>query len=136
MEVKLLRGLLTQLTTADKWLMGVVMALSLAGVATSWYNGLDAADLTAEISVDGKLVQTVPLRAGYRQDIRIGGEQQYDIIEVDDGKVRVREADCPDQDCIKMGWISRAPQQIVCLPYRIVIKVVAHNGQDLDGITR
>jgi hypothetical protein len=124
------------LTKVDKWLIAILLSGSLGAIAGGWYLHADGGDAIAEISVDGKVLQRVPLRAGYRQELRIGGDRQYDIIEVADGKVRVKEADCPEQDCVKMGWISRAPQQIVCLPYRIVIRIVANGMQDVDAIVR
>lgn len=124
------------LTRADKWLIAILLISSLASIAGGWYLHSNDGDNVAEISVNGKVIQQLPLRAGYKQEIRIGGERQYDIIEVADGKIRVKEADCPEQDCVKMGWISRAPQQIVCLPYRIVIRIVADDMQDMDAIVR
>lgn len=129
-------GLLEMLTKADKWLIGILLVFSLGAIAGGWFLHPDTGNASAEISVNGKVVQQVPLRAGYSQEIRIGGERQYDIIEAIDGRIRVKESDCPNQDCVQMGWVSRAPQQIVCLPYRIVIKIVADSTQDVDAIVR
>ena len=39
------------------------------------------------------------------------------------GGVRVEEADCPTQDCVHTGTITRAGQSIVCLPARIIIRL-------------
>lgn len=124
------------LTKVDKWLIAVLLTVSLGGIAGGWYLHSEDGNATAEISVDGKVIRQIPLRSGYRQELRIGSERYYDIIEVIDDKIRVKEADCPEQDCVKMGWISRAPQQIVCLPYRIVIRIVADGSQEVDAIAR
>lgn len=35
--------------------------------------------------------------------------------------VLVAESDCPTQDCVRTGVITRAGQSIVCLPGRIVV---------------
>jgi hypothetical protein len=125
------------MTKADYWLIGLLLLFSVGGL------GLGASmlvfpgeqTLTAQISVAGKVVQSVALRPGYRQEIRVGDDNHYNVIEVDNDRIRVREADCLDQICIRTGWISRAPQQIVCLPNRVVVKVVAVNA-DLDDIAR
>ena len=37
--------------------------------------------------------------------------------------VRVEAADCPTQDCVHTGVISRGGQSIVCLPARIIIRL-------------
>ena len=38
---------------------------------------------------------------------------------MENGAVRVSESDCPNQDCVHSGAISRAGQSIVCLPARV-----------------
>ena len=46
--------------------------------------------------------------------------------------VRVVSSDCPTQDCVHTGQISRAGQSIVCLPAHIVITLAgADAGYDL-----
>ena len=35
----------------------------------------------------------------------------------------MEEADCPTQDCVHTGTITRAGQSIVCLPARIIIRL-------------
>jgi hypothetical protein len=122
------------LTKADKILVIAIIIASFVAITYQAYALPKEGNTRAEISVDGKLVQVIQLRKGYHQEIRIGGELDYDIIEADGERIRVREADCPDQDCIKTGWISRPPQQIVCLPYKLVIKVVSAEPGDVDVI--
>ena len=39
----------------------------------------------------------------------------------DQAGAQVIEADCPSQDCVYMGRISRIGQMIICLPSRIII---------------
>ena len=45
------------------------------------------------------------------------------MIEVSGGRVRVRDADCPDRLCVRMGWVSRDGESIVCLPHKLVVTV-------------
>lgn len=51
-----------------------------------------------------------------------------------DGSLAVAESDCPGQDCVHSGAISRAGQSIVCLPARIVIELVGA-APDYDLVT-
>ena len=44
-------------------------------------------------------------------------------IEVEPGRIRVSEADCPDRICISQGWLSDQAVPIVCLPHRLIIKI-------------
>ena len=80
--------------------------------------------LTAVITQHGQTVRridlpvpdkelTVPLDDGtYHLTVRICG-----------GSVSVSESDCPGQDCVRTGSISRAGQSIVCLPAQVVISL-------------
>ena len=45
--------------------------------------------------------------------------------------VRVETSDCPTQDCVHTGTITRAGQSIVCLPARIIIQL--QGGAQADG---
>ena len=48
------------------------------------------------------------------------------------GAVSVTESNCPGQDCVHSGAVSRAGQSIVCLPARIVVELAgAADGYDL-----
>ena len=53
----------------------------------------------------------------------------YDInngknrIEILGGKVRMTYADCPDELCIRQGWIEFDGQSIICRPNKITVMV-------------
>jgi hypothetical protein len=125
--------MVAMLTRADTWLIGILLALSITSISYSVL-AYSASSDAAENWIDGALYQTISLRAGYRQEIRIEAGGCYDIIQVEGKRIRAREADCPTQECVLTGWIERVPQQIVCLPYRIVIKVVSAKPTDMDAI--
>jgi len=52
------------------------------------------------------------------------------LIIVEDGTIRVEENECPNHDCIKEGKKNKIGDVIVCLPNKIVIKVVKSWIQD------
>ena len=76
-------------------------------------------ELTVSISVDGETVERCAL-SNYE-----GGTYEsrgYTLtVAVENGAVRVSESDCPNQDCVHSGAISRAGQSIVCLPARVAV---------------
>ena len=47
--------------------------------------------------------------------------------------IRVETSDCPTQDCVHTGVITRPGQSIVCLPARMVIELVSESG-DPSGV--
>lgn len=124
------------ITKADKWLIGILFLLSIFGIISSYI--VSSASLTkeAEIRVNGELIKTVSLKEGYREEFRIGGETEYAIIEAQDGKVRIRQDDSPRQIGVNTGWVSNPTQQVVNLPYRIVVTVVSDVNEDVDVIAR
>ena len=53
-------------------------------------------------------------------------------VQMEKGRIRILEADCPDQVCVNQGWISSGAVPIICLPHRLIIEIVEAGG-DLDG---
>lgn len=59
-------------------------------------------------------------------------------IVVEGGAVFVSEADCDNQDCVHQGKIDAPGRQIICLPHKLWIEVVADGQQsgamDTDAV--
>lgn len=51
------------------------------------------------------------------------------VVVVEGGAVSVREADCDGLDCVKQGAIDAPGMQIICLPHKLWVEVVAADGQ-------
>ena len=61
------------------------------------------------------------------------------VVVVADGAVFVRDADCDNHDCVHQGSISAPGCQIICLPHKLWIEVVAEGGEgagamDVDAV--
>lgn len=125
-----------KLTRADKWLIGFLFIFSVAGIGLNMAMLSEQGQQVAHISKNGQPAGQVVLREGYHQDLRLGGDTGFNVIEADNGQIRMKAADCPDRLCVKAGWIRVAPQQIVCLPYRVVIRLEASGVSDVDDITK
>lgn len=54
------------------------------------------------------------------------------IVEIKDGKVRVKKEESPKNYCSKQGWVSNVATPIVCLPNAVVITIIGENDSDLD----
>lgn len=87
----------------------------------------------AEIKQDGKVIETIDLdKVTKTQEIKIPyGSKDYNIVEVENGKIRISDADCPDKLCVKSGWIKQPGQNIVCLPHRLIISIKG-GSKDVD----
>ena len=96
----------------------ILIVLLLVLVALTIYFALSPdKGANAEIYVNGKLYQTLPLSKD--EVIKL----EHLTVVVSAGSVRVEDADCPDKICEKRGNISRAGQSIVCAPARVVVKI-------------
>ena len=83
----------------------------------------------AEIWQDNRLVRTVDLKVD--QSFTVQTEGGYNMITVENGKIAITDADCPDKHCIRRGYCNSG-SAIVCLPHRLVIKFVEKG--DIDGV--
>ena len=58
-------------------------------------------------------------------------------MEIQDGEVSMRKADCPDQICKNHKPICKSGETIVCLPHKAVIEISSEEDEsEMDGITR
>ena len=104
-----------------------MVALCVAGLACAilfgrWRGGA-AETLTAVVYADGAEVDRVRLSTDTPME-RVYACNGYTLHAAfrSDG-VQVVQSDCPTQDCVHTGIITRGGQSIVCLPARIVIRL-------------
>ena len=122
----------------DGVLAGLVLVLAVVCGILIWGQHTDADTLAVIVAVDGQEVERVALADfpdapqtysgnGYTLQVAASGEGERGIC--------VSVSDCPTQDCVHTGTITRAGQSIVCLPARISItlegETVAGDGPDL-----
>ena len=93
-------------------------------------------DPVARITLDGELVKEIKLnQVGASFSFTVTGASGLtNTILVEKGRIRVEEADCPDQICVDQGFISDGTVPIVCLPNRLVIEIVG-GGEAFDAAT-
>lgn len=110
-------------------LIGILLLISIAAMVVQ-FAGRETG--TAKIWLDGELLQTIDLEAVVEPySFTVEGETYTNLVEVEKGRIRVSEAGCPDQVCVKQGWIADSATPIVCLPNGLVIEIVgSENGPD------
>ena len=101
-------------------LVALIIAL-LAVAAALWFYlpRSQSGQLTVVIFVAGEETRRVPL-SDFTETTVTGGS--YTLrVSTRDGGVAVTDSDCPTQDCVHTGVITRAGQSIVCLPAQVVV---------------
>mgnify|MGYP000694972495 FL=1 len=117
------------------WLiiLGVIAAVCVAGLVFLSLHRQPGA--MVRITQDGQQVGLYPLDEPrtLRYESDHGG---YNVVVIQDGTVRVSEADCPDQICVRKGATNQTADPIACLPNGLIVEVIA--GEDtsqLDGVS-
>ena len=88
---------------------------------------------TARILRDGVLLEEIDLnQVEEYYTLTFEDERGTNTVLVEPGRIRISEADCPDQVCVNQGFISDGTVPIVCLPHRLLVEIVGAEG-DLDG---
>lgn len=87
---------------------------------------------TVEILQDGKLLYTFDLSRTTDQLLEIEYNGSGNLVQIQNGRIRVLDAECPDQTCVHMGFLSDTGLPIVCLPNRLVIQ---YANTEVDGAT-
>lgn len=100
--------------------LAIVAVALVAVVATNAFGNAASASVAEIQDADGH-TYTMPLSED--GTLTVASSAGTNVVEVQGGKVRVSEADCPNQDCVEQGWVSKAGQQIVCLPHKLVVTV-------------
>lgn len=91
--------------------------------------------LTCEITQDDEVIRRVRLGAGYQETITIEGDSVTNVIQIDSDCVYFASSDCPDQVCVRTGKLTRAGQIAVCLPNRVVVRLVGAQ-EEVDAVVR
>lgn len=90
---------------------------------------------TVKVTVDGKLYGTYSLSQNHSENIHTGqnGEELNRFV-INDGKVYMEKASCPDGICVAHRSVFRDGESIVCLPNRVVITVISDSSEESADI--
>ncbi len=110
-------------------------AVFLAAAALIWALLLrpDAAGSSVEITRGGELVGVYDLSVDRVLTFSDGGHENTVLIS--GGEVRVTEANCPDQYCVKHSAIRYRGECIVCLPARLVVTITGGEEAPIDAFS-
>lgn len=125
-------------TAWDGLVVLCVAALALGVAIFQWRGGSSAGELTAVVSIDGAeadrfrpadLLEAPRTYSGGGYTLEVCAALQGEASALGHVKsngemgLRVARSDCPTQDCVHTGAITRSGQSIVCLPARIIIRL-------------
>lgn len=122
---------------STKFWPALCAVIFLAGILGSIFVLRAPESNAVEIVQDGTVLYRLNLsRTDETRTIRIARNGGTNTVLIENGQIRVSHADCPDQTCVKMGWLKTKALPIVCLPHRLVLRYVAEPGVNVDGTSR
>ena len=83
-----------------------------------------------EIKVDNQIVGTYSLLENREIPIYQDGDI-CNLVVIEDQKVYMIEASCPDHLCVNQGKKHYVNETITCLPNKVVIKVIGKSDVDI-----
>ena len=113
--------------------VAAIVALLAVAVALWFYlPKTQSGELTVVISTGGEETERVKLNNFTEATVTHNG---YTLrITADGSGVRGADSDCPTQDCVHTGTITRAGQSIVCLPAQVVVHLEGAASADAPDV--
>lgn len=118
----------------DLILVGIViLAVVLGFGGVQLYRSQNTADHKYALIKQGdRVIERIDLdEVKEPREIKVEGAY-YDIIQVEPGRIRFKEASCPDQICVGSGWLSGKGDMAVCLPNYTFVLIEGRN-EEIDG---
>lgn len=122
---------------ADVVIIITLLALAIGGLGVSklLYNH-KYANKYVEIYVKSKLYQKILIKDNsFKKTIVIKTDLGRNVIQINNGGVRMLEADCPNKICVKDGFKYKAGQSIICLPNKLDVEIIGEDKAEVDEVS-
>ena len=115
----------------NDWILaaGVITAAVFIFCIQLYISGLSGGTGLVRVTVDGE--EYGVYRLDQDQTVEIGDTNR---LAIENGKVKMEWADCPDQVCVDHRAVSRKGESIICLPNHVVLSVESADEDGADGI--
>lgn len=114
-----------------KILLGVLAAAVLLSAGALWWQSSRGRPARlARVSQGGVVIREIDLtQVEEPYSFVVEGESgALNTVQVEPGRICIREASCPDQVCVHQGWISDSSKPIVCLPNQVMVQISGGGG--------
>jgi hypothetical protein len=119
-------------TRADKILIISLIIASALSYPVAQY--LSRQDSYLEIAVEGQTRRVVSMDRD--RDVTVEGRLGTTTIRIDERGARFIQSPCADKKCIESKPIKDAGEIAVCIPNRVMIRVLGENRVQTDFISR
>jgi len=89
-----------------------------------------------EVYSQGKLYKKLPLKKDAPTiTLTVTNELGANVIEINKGRVKIIDADCLGNVCVKTHGITKPGEVIICLPHKLVVKIIGEGKQETDEVS-
>lgn len=108
----------------------VIVLLVITIFIFAFFNTTNKTGDIAEVYYCDDLILTIDLKKD--GEYIVEGELGDVVLEVLDNKIRVKEENSPRNICSKEGFIKDSSRSLICLPNKIIVKIVGED--EIDGV--
>jgi hypothetical protein len=121
------------ITFADWILVVTILALatSLFFMIPRW---VVSGGTEVEVYSSNKIVGRYPLHED--RIVEIPGPLGKTVVQIKNGKARIKSSPCPNKICIHMGEFGTEGGILVCVPNEVVVRVGSNRSKGLDAVSR
>lgn len=111
----------------------IVVILTMIALISFFFFRISGQGAMVEIKIAQKLFGTYDLSID--QEVNISDDEGHLLLVsvIKDGMIKVVSSNCADKICIDEGSIKLTGQTIVCLPNKVVIKIIGED-ETIDGV--
>ena len=84
------------------------------------------------VTQDGAVIRQIPLDSDSTVEVTVTGDYT-NVITVGRGEAAFSSSDCPGEDCVHSGKLTRPGQTAACLPNRVSVTVTG-GGSDAPDV--
>lgn len=126
------------MTRGDRWLLILLVILSLTLLAWKTW-GFHSTAQQVQVFQAGEKVMSLNLQEQKRHLVQLSLPGGVATLEVKEGAVRLvptNDQFCPEQICIRTGWIKKPGESIICAPNQLVIRIMIPAEERIDAVIR
>lgn len=120
----------------NKILILICVLIFFIGIIGSLFVLFSPKKSTVKIKRDNEVLYSFDLSTAEDTVFEIPYGDSSNTVEIKDGKIRVKSAECPDKTCVEMGWLNSSSMPIVCLPNHLIIEFADESETDVDAVAR
>lgn len=106
--------------------------IAIAVIMLVTFQPSQAQNKTAVVIENNKEIKRINLYGLEKAEIISLNDGTQIVLEAENGRIRFVYSSCPDKTCIHTGWISNVGDMAVCLPNKVLVKIIGESQDKPD----